>query len=62
MPDAGQNQRPARVYRRTLIDEADDATHGPVDELDDSLDFDDNDRRDSAEHRARVVESLKRGG
>jgi hypothetical protein len=52
---------PTRAYRSTLIDQADDASHGAVDEPDDALDSDSHELVDTLEHRAQVIDNLKGG-
>lgn len=51
---------PARAYRRTLIDEADDASHR-VPDGGEGRGFDSNELADSPEHHAEVVRRLKNG-
>lgn len=51
---------PTRAYRETLIDGADDASHGPVATPDCSIDANEHEFTDDPEHRAKVVADLKK--
>jgi hypothetical protein len=52
---------PRRAYQRTLIDTADDASHGPVDTPDDATDPNCHELVETPEHHKQVVDDLKQG-
>lgn len=52
---------PTNAYRKTLIDTADDASHGRASQDGDAEEFDTNEFTDTDAHLAQVVNRLKHG-